>query len=62
MDLTAEDDDNSEDVSAIQSTRRVNKRQTKLDDSLSDMSNVGNFSLSKLFDKTLLAELISEDM
>ena len=61
-DLTAEDDDNSEDVSAIQSTRRVNKRQTKLDDSLADMSNVGNFSLSKLFDKTLLAELISEDV
>ena len=26
VDLTAEDDDNSEDVSAIQSTRRVNKR------------------------------------
>ena len=60
--LTAEDDDNSEDVSAIQSTRRVNKRQTKLDDSLADMSNVGNFSLSKLFHKTLLAELISEDV
>ena len=60
-DLTAEDDDNS-DVSAIQSTRRVNKRQTKLDDSLADMSVVGNFSLSKLFDKTLLAELISEDV
>ena len=33
-----------------------------MDDSLSDMSNVGNFSLSKLFDKTLLAELISEDV
>ena len=26
------------------------------------MSNVGKFSLSKLFDKTLLAELISEDV
>ena len=36
--------------------------QTQLDDSLADMSNVGNFSLSKLFDKTLLAELISEDV
>ena len=62
VDLTAEDDDNSQDVSAIQSTRGVNKRQTKLDDSLADMSNVGNSSLSKLFDKTLLAELISEDV
>ena len=36
--------------------------QTQLDDSLADMSNVGNLSLSKLFDKTLLAELISEDV
>ena len=62
MDLTAEDDDNSQEVSEIQSTRRVNKRQAKLEDSLADMSNVGNFSLSKLFDKTLLAELISEDV
>ena len=26
------------------------------------MGNIGTFSLSKLFDKTLLAELISEDV
>ena len=41
VDLTAMDDDNSQEVSEIQSTRRVNKRQAKLEDSLADMSNVG---------------------
>ena len=65
VDLTAEDDDDNQDVSVIQSTRstkRTNKGQNKLDESLEDMSNVGNFSLSKLFDKNLLAEIISEDV
>ena len=62
IDLTAEDDDNNQDVSVTQSTRRINKGRNKLYESLEDMSNVGNFSLSKLFDKTLLAELISEDV
>ena len=61
-DLTAEDDDNSQDVNVIQSTRGASKSQNKLDESLEDMSNVGKISLSKLFDKTLLAELISEDV
>ena len=62
MDLTAEDDDHSQKVSEIQPSRRINKRQTQLENSLTDMGDVGSFSLSKLFDKTLLAELISEDV
>ena len=62
VDLTAEDDDNSQDVSVIQSTKRINKSQNKLDESLEDMANIGTFSLSKLFDKSLPAEPISEDV
>ena len=62
VDLTAEDDDHSQEVNEIQPSRRINKRQTQLENSLADMGDVGSFSLSKLFDKTLLAELISEDV
>ena len=62
VDITAEDDENNQDVSVIQSARKTNKGQNKLDESLEDIDNVGNFSLSKLFDKTLVAELISEDV
>ena len=62
VDLTAEDDDQSQEVSEIQPSKRINKRQTQLENSLADMGDVGSFSLSKLFDKTLLAELISEDV
>ena len=49
VDLTAEDDDDNQDVSVIKSTRstrRTNKGQNKLDESLEDMSNVGNQSVS----------------
>ena len=62
VDLTAEDDNQSQEVSEIQPSKRINKRQTQLESSLADMGDVGSFSLSKLFDKTLLAELISEDV
>ena len=62
VDLTAEDDDLGLEVSKIQPSRRINKRQTQLDSSVADMGDVESFSLSKLFDKTLLAELISEDV
>ena len=62
VDLTAEDDDQSQEVSEIQPSKRINKRQTQFESSLADMGDVGRFSLSKLFDKTLLAELISEDV
>ena len=62
VDLTAEDDDQSQEVSEIQPSKSINKRQTQLENSLTDMGDVGSFSLSKLFDKTLLAELISEDV
>ena len=58
VDLTMEDDDHSQEVSEIQPSRGINKRQTQLENSLADMGDVGSFSLSKLFDKTLLAELI----
>ena len=62
VNLTAEDDDHSQKVSEIQPSKRINKRQTQLENSLADMGDVGSFSLSKLFDKTLLAELITEDV
>ena len=62
VNLTAEDDDGSQEVSVVQPTKRINKNRNKLDESLEDMGNIGTFSLSKLFDKTLLAELISEDV
>ena len=62
VELTAEDDDHSQEVSEIQPSRRINKRQTQLENSLADMGDVGSFSLTKLFDKTLLADLISEDV
>ena len=62
VDLTAEDDDNSQDVSVIQLTKMINKSRNKLGESLEDMGNIGTFSLSKLFDKILLAKLISEDV
>ena len=62
IDLTAEDDDNSHDVNVITTTKRINKSRNKLDETLEDLGNSGTFSLPKLFDKTLLAELISEDV
>ena len=62
VELTAEEDDQSQEVSEIQPSRRINKRQTQLENSLADMGDIGSFSLSRLFDKTLLAELISEDV
>ena len=62
VDLTAKDDDGSQEVSVVQPTRWINKNRNKLDESLEDLVNIGTFSLSKLFDKTLLAKLISEDV
>ena len=62
VDITAEDDDLGQEVSEVQPSKRINKRQTQLESSVADMGDVGSFSLSKLFDKTLLAELISEDV
>ena len=62
VDLTAEDDENSQEVCALQSKPRVDKRQAKLEQSLADLGDVAKFQLSKLFDKTLLDELISEDV
>ena len=62
VDLTAEDDDLGLEFSEVQPSRRINKRQTQLESSVADMGDVKSFSLSKLFDKTLLAELISEDV
>ena len=62
VDLTAEDDDLGPEVSEVQPSKRINKRQTQLESSVADMGDVESFSLSKLFDKTLLAELISEDV
>ena len=62
VDLTAEDDENSQEVSALQSKPRVDKRQAKLEQSLADLGDVAKFQLSKLFDKTLLDELISENV
>ena len=62
VDLTAEDDDLGPEVSEVQPSKRINKRQTQLESSVADMGDVESFSLLKLFDKTLLAELISEDV
>ena len=62
VDLTMEDDNLGQEVSKVQPSRRINKRQTHLESSVADMGDVESFSLSKLFDKTLLAELISEDV
>ena len=39
VDLTAEDDDHSQEVSEIQPSKRINKRQTQLENSLADMGN-----------------------
>ena len=62
MYLTAEDDNLAPEVSEVQPSKRINKRQTQLESSVADIGDVESFSLSKLFDKTLLAELISEDL
>ena len=62
VDLTAEDDDLDQEVSEVQPSKTINKRQTQLESSMADMGDVESFSLSKLCDKTLLAELISEDV
>ena len=62
VDLTAEDDNLGPEVSEVQPSKRINKRQTQLESSVADMGDVESFSLSKLFDKTLLAELNSEDV
>ena len=60
--LTAEDDNLGPEVSEVQPSKRINKRQTQLESSVADIGDVESFSLSQLFDKTLLAELISEDV
>ena len=62
VDLTAENDDGSQKVSVVQPTRRINKNRNQLDESLEDMGNIGTSGLSMLFDETLLAEPISEDI
>ena len=62
VDLTAEDDDLGPEVSEVQPSKRINERQIQLESALADVGDTGSFSLSKLFDKTLLAELISEDV
>ena len=62
VDLTADDDDFGPEVSAVQTSRRIKEGKTQLASALTDVGDTGNFTLSKLFDKTLLAELISEDV
>ena len=63
MNLTAEDNDCSPEVSVLQQSTRIKSDSRKEDRSKNEqLRDVGIFSLSQLLDKNLLVELISKDV
>ena len=62
VDLTAEDNDCRPEVSVVQQAKRNKRNPGKEEKSEKQLGNVGMFSLSKLFDKNLVSELIAEDV
>ena len=62
VDLTGDDNDCSPKVSVVQKATRPKRNSRKEEKTEEVLGNVVVFSLAELFDKTLLSELISEDV
>ena len=62
VELTGDENDCSPERGVVQKATRIKRNSRKEEKTEEELGNVGMFSLTKLLDKTLLSELISEDV